>query len=145
MSEYKYDPTSYRSPQRTWSEKQRRFLDEWTYLYYFLLTLPDGREITVEPPFTYDKGSVIRLLFGWLPRDDKEALIAFLIHDWLYEKQMIGGVWITRKEADSILYDLLRHSGMRYTKAKAAYLGVRAGGWAYFNDRAKSIGNTHYL
>ena len=145
MSDYQYEPSLYRSPQRVWDAISGEYLDRWIYEHEFSVKLPDGRVITVEPGFEYDKGSVPRWMQNWLPRDHHYAVIAFLIHDWLYEKQQIEGEWITRKEADRILYDLLRYAGMRWSKAKAAYSGVRLGGWASFNSHAHFIGNTHYI
>ena len=127
-----YDPLTYRSPQRVYDEIKGEYLDEWVYGRDFTVTLSDGRAITVEAGFKYDKGSVPGFLQNYLPRDDSQSVIAFLIHDWLYTVGAIEGKPITKKEADTIFYDLLRHAGMRYTKAKAAYLAVRLGGRGVF-------------
>lgn len=132
MSEYKSNPSSYHSPQRVWDEIAGEYLDRWVYQHDFSVTLPDNRIITVEAGFEYDKGSIPGFLQNYLPRDDAHSVIAFLIHDWLYTKGTIEGKPITKKEADTIFYDLLRHAGMRYTKAKAAYLAVRLGGRGVF-------------
>jgi hypothetical protein len=141
----KYNPLKYKSPQRVWDVINLEYLDLWRYEHEFDLTLDDGRQIKVVPVFEYDNGSIPALFSNWLRRDEGQGVIAFLIHDWLYEKQQIEGEWITRKEADKILYKLLRHAGMRYTKAKAVYLGVRMGGWTFYNKRAKALGNIHYV
>lgn len=140
---YQYDPSQYRSPQRVYDAVNNEFLDLWRYEYEFNLTVPDGRVISIVPVFEYDKGSVPPFVQNWLPRDDKQANVAFLIHDWLYVEQQIQGEWIERSEADKIFYELLRHAGMRWTKARLAWLGVKAGGWTSFNKRGKEKGNPY--
>lgn len=145
MSEHIYNPKQYRSPQRVWDEIQRRYLDQWVTTSTFEMWLSDGRKITIPIGFEYDKASIPRPAWWYLSRDDKHILIAALVHDYLYTNQRIGGKWITRKEADQIFYELIRQAGMRYTKAKLAYMAVRLGGWRYFNKTAHAIGNTHYI
>lgn len=103
--------------------------------------MPDGRIIEVVPMFIFDKGSVPRPLRLFLQRDDSYSAIAFLIHDWLYARQQIGGVFIKRKEADRIFCDLLAHAGMGRFKASIAHRGVRFGGWIAWNRAAKLLQN----
>lgn len=136
---YLYDPLTYRSPNRVWNPEKLEFEDLWIYEHVFILTLPDGRSITINPPFVYDKGSVPDWVQGIMPRDDRRGIIAFLIHDWLYNKQKIEGIKIERSVADNILYGLMRQAGMGYFKAKAAYFSVRAAGWLPWNKNAKTL------
>jgi len=145
VSDYIYDPSTYRSPQRVWDEVKRQYLDLWIYQHYFSVLTPQGELIKIMPPFEYDKGSIPPIAQNWTRRDDKQGVIPFLVHDWLYENQKIEGRWITRKEADEILYSLLRQEGMRWSKAKAIYFAVRIGGWTFYNERAKAMGNIHYI
>ena len=139
----KYDPLQYKSPQRKWDATNKKFVDLWRYEAVFEVQLYDERKIKVQPVFEYDKGSVPKFMQNWLPRDDKQAVIAFLIHDWLHKTQKIEDQWITRREADQIFYDLLRHAGMRWTKAQIAQVAVRIGGSRSWNKQAKKLGNTH--
>lgn len=142
---YQYDPRQYRSPQRVWDIEKQVYSNQWITIADFTVILPDGRTITVPKGFMYDKASVPRIVWWWLPRDDRHILIAALVHDYLYDTQKIEGEWIYRKEADQIFYDLLIQSGMRWSKAKAAYTAVRVGGWRWYNNRAKRDGNTLYV
>lgn len=138
---YEYDRESYRSPQRL-RDAEGFFKDLWLYAFVFTLILPDKRKITVLPPFEYDKGSVPEWVQNWLQRDHRQAVIAFLIHDWLYHSQQIEGQWIARSEADKIFLDILRQEGMSLFKSWTAYMAVKSWGWRYWNPRAKAYGNT---
>lgn len=144
MSGYKYDPLQYRSPQRMWDPVKQEFIDKWITTGDFDIELPDGRLIHIPIGFVYDKASVPPFVWWWLPRDDKHVLIAALVHDYLYEMQKIANKWIVRKEADGHFLGIILQSGMRATKAHAAYVGVRAGGWRYFNKTARAIWNPYY-
>lgn len=141
---FRYDVYAYRSPQRLVDPTTLLFVDLWQTTAPFTVVIPDGREITVPEGFVYDKASIPQLVQNWCRRDDKEVIIAALIHDYLYQAQKIGGEWISRDVADDIFYGLIRAGGMRYTKAKAAYSGVRAGGWRYYNKRARTKRNPLY-
>jgi len=89
---------------------------------------PRTKQLIVVPKgFISDCASIPRLLwpiigqpFDWRWR--KESVL----HDFLYRT---NGQIVTRKVADQIFYDALREGGLRYTKAKAMYLGVRLFGW----------------
>jgi hypothetical protein len=60
--------------------------------------------------------------------DTKNTFVASLFHDALY--QLIREGWLDlshRKEADKVLYRLLRASGMSMLRARVWYRGVRTG------------------
>lgn len=145
MSGYIYDPLQYKSPQRLWDPVKRDFIDKWMTIADFDIQLPDGRCIHIPAGFVYDKASVPRYVWWYIPRDDKHIIIAALVHDYLYETQQIENKWIRRREADEVFSGIIIQAGMRPTKGKAAHLGVRAGGWKYWNPRAKAIRNLHYV
>jgi len=105
------------------------------------LGLPDGRVIIVPEGFKYDKASVPRAVWWYIPRDDAQIEQAAKFHDWLYENQKIEGEWMTRKEADQIFLKILKSEGMRWSKRRMVYLAVRSGGWIGFNKLAKEIEN----
>lgn len=119
-----YNAEDYTSPQRIWDDTKKRFIDEWMTINEFNVLLTDGREIHIPLGFVYDKGSVPRLAWWMVPRDDRSGIVAFLVHDWLYTSQETS-----RKEADQIMYELLRDGGMRLLRAKAVYYAVRAAIW----------------
>lgn len=121
---FAFNPEQYRSPQRVWDGDERRYLDAWETQAPFEVYLNDGRKIVVPKGFVYDKGSVPRLAWGLIPRDDRAGVIAFLVHDYLYESKMT-----TRKEADQIMYELLRLGGMSWLRAQMAHKAVRMAVW----------------
>lgn len=128
MSEYQFSVENYRSPQRLRDPESGQFIDKWKTVEDFTLTTPDGLQLFIPKGFKYDKASVPRAVWWYIPRDHKQTVIAALVHDFLYEYRLLS-----RKQSDQIFYDLLRLAGMRYTKAKMAYWAVRAGGWVYWN------------
>lgn len=141
---YQYDIHQYRSPVRLIDPETNELLDQWETVTDFDLLFEDGRKVTIPSGFVYDKASVPRAVWWYLPRDDRRVAVAALVHDFLYVSQKIHGEWIKRSVADGIFYDLIRMAGMRWTKAKMAWIGVRSGGWVAFNPRAKKNGNVHY-
>lgn len=116
--------------------------DLWIVKEDFDVILDDGRLIVVPAGFITDKASVP---LGWIiKRDDKRIIDGALVHDYLYFTQQIDGEWIKRKEADQILIAICKWAGMGWFKRNAVYFGVRTGGWAFFNKRAKQIGNKYH-
>lgn len=86
--------------------------------------------------FFTDMGSVPRLAQVLIPKD--RFLEAFLIHDSAY---IHGGLWrwsalvqgwrfsyMTRRQADELLYEMCLSSGAWQSTAWAIYLAVRVGG-----------------
>lgn len=135
MSKYSYDRKQYHSPHRLSDPLSGEFVDLWETHETFDMYTPEDEHIHIPSGFQYDKGSVPRWAWKLIPRDDRKGIIPFLVHDFLYEKQSIGGQPILRKYADQIFYDLLRQEGMGWFRAKMAYRAVRLGGWAYWNKR----------
>lgn len=123
-----YDIGKYVSPRRVYCDKTKKLLDEWITISEFEVFLTDGRVIRVPPGFVYDKGSVPRLAWAIIPRDDRFGVVAFLVHDYLYVKKET-----TRKEADQIMYELLRSGGMSWIRSKLAHNAVWLGGWIGWN------------
>ena len=126
---YKYDLSQYKSPNRL-KDERGNFIDKWETVADFEVTLPDGRTVFIHKGFQFDKASVPKWAWWYLPRDDKSVIIAALVHDWLYSSKQIEGWPIARKEADKIFHGLTRQAGMRYTQSKLAYSTIRAAGWA---------------
>lgn len=105
--------------------------DEKKHILAATLTVhsPKYGYITVPAGFATDFASVpgVVLLPGIVPRIGKIRWGA-VVHDYIYRGNTPGR--FTRKEADEILLDLALSAGMTPTRAKAAYIGVRMGGWA---------------
>jgi hypothetical protein len=115
----------------------------WIVLEDFTVKLDGSRSVTVPKGFETDKASVP--LGVVIKRDDRHIVEAALVHDYLYVKQKISDRWIKRKQADKIFKAIMKKSGAGWLKRQTAYLGVRAGGWRYYNKRAKRIGNVYYV
>lgn len=102
--------------------------DRWQLTQSFRIGLPDGRVIKVPAGFIYDKASIPRIVWWYIPRDDKSIERAALAHDFLYGEQEIAGEPVTRKEPDGIFYDIMKLDNMRFDKRHLAYRAVRLGG-----------------
>lgn len=119
-----FDPKQYRSPQRVWDKALQQYTDEWETTAKFDVVLCDGDTITVPAGYRYNKGSVPRIAWPVIPRDDRAGVIAWQVHDYLY-----GVKTIPRNIADRIMYELLIAGGMSRFRAQVAYRAVRAAFW----------------
>lgn len=106
--------------------------DLWQLTQSFRVGLPDGRQIVIPAGTVYDKASIPRVVWWYIPRDDKAIERAALVHDYLYVVCEIEGVRIAKKEADTIFYDIMKLDGMRYDKRKLAHRMVRLFGRGNF-------------
>ena len=85
-----------------------------------------GDRITVPRGFECDLTSTPRILWPVIPRWGRHGPAA-IIHDWLYHSRERP-----RAEADAIFLEATLVLGTPRAIAKAAYLGVRAGGWVHY-------------
>lgn len=132
---------------RPWvTEGQYRLYAPYTYEWHG----EDGilRAITIPTGFLCDLASVPRWLWtitGITPSGLIEA--AALLHDFIYRNKgklprysygmLKDGVWVDlygakwgRIDGDKLFARVMREAGVSKSKRRAAYLGVRAGGWA---------------
>jgi hypothetical protein len=106
------------------------------------------RIITVPRGFVCDGASVPRLVWT-LSGITPDGLIraAALVHDYIYRhkgklprntygvlrdgvyEDISENIW-TREDADKLFARIMREAGVPKIKRRAAYLGVRTGGWA---------------
>lgn len=90
-------------------------------------------KITVPKGFRTDLDSVPRLpLAYWLCKG--AAVVAPIVHDWLYREGSIGDYVITRKQADDIFLEIMEEEGVSRWRRRLVWLGVRAGGWRPWGD-----------
>lgn len=92
-----------------------------------------NRVITVPENFVTDFASVPRLplaywLFGGVADE------AAVIHDFAYSHS-----GITRKQADDLLYEACRASGVAKWRAWPIFLGVRLFGGSHYSEREESM------
>ena len=79
--------------------------------------------LVVPAGFESDGASVPRLLWGVVfPRDDRQALCAAIVHDYIYRTHPAS--W-TRSEADDTFLFLLEQGGVPWIRRTRAYIGVR--------------------
>ena len=93
----------------------------------------DDYGITVPAGFQSDGASVPR--FFWrivFPPGDTRALLAALVHDWIYRTHPRG--W-TREMADVLFLTLLMDNGIPWYSADLAYIGIRLFGWLAWKQK----------
>ncbi len=118
------------------------------YPYSWVHTDKVQRVITVPEGFLYDGASVPRLVWS-LSGITPDGLIraAALVHDFIYRHEgrlprnsygvLLNDRYVDysdhrwqRVDADRLFARIMREAGVPTLKRRAAYLGVRAGGWA---------------
>lgn len=84
--------------------------------------------IKVPKWFITDLASIPKLARLFLSVNDKHRYAA-IIHDWLYRNNAIN---VTRRQADLIMLDIVRISGVPYWKRACIHIALRIGGWTSF-------------
>ncbi len=79
----------------------------------------DGAVYVVYSGFISDLGSIPWMLWPIIPRDSFPS--AFILHDWLCNAD-----WISRSDANKILYEALKLSHCPQWKASAIYWACQA-------------------
>lgn len=97
--------------------------------------------VIIPRKFHTDLGSIpwlLKVIPGFRPTDPGKR--AFLVHDWLYRKQVED-----RRIVDALMYSALIADGMARWQAYVCWLGVRLfGGWAWKeNQRRTDRETTH--
>lgn len=92
--------------------------------------------IQVPPLFVSDGASVPRLpLMYWL--FGGRATRVSVVHDWLYEEQRVGGMEITRAQADAVWNEASDADGQPLRVSRSMWTGIRAGGWIHWGAHRK--------
>lgn len=102
---------------------------EWVMLAPLPFVTEAGEVITVPAGFVTDLASIPSPFRPVLDRNGKSRKPAVL-HDWRY--CLKAG---TRADADALFLEALKAEGVSLVERWAMYLGVRAGGWLYWNKR----------
>lgn len=98
---------------------------------YEVGSLGSGEKIEVPVGQKTDFGSVPQALW-WLLSPIGLGTRAFVLHDYLYTIQKY-----TRAKSDAVLLEALGVLGVPWLKREAIYMGVRAGGFAAWNQHKK--------
>ena len=91
-----------------------------------------GTTFVVPPDFQTDLASVPRLPFIYATFAG-HAVAAAVLHDWLYTARPVP-----REMADAVFREAAGVQGVSGWRAWAMWIGVRAGGGAYWRDQAAS-------
>ena len=86
-------------------------------------------EVVIPAGYGTDFGTIPRIL---RPIFNPTAHLAYVLHDYIYEKDSDGNHRFSREDADVILFQALRAEGMNIVWALFVWLGVRAFGWFYY-------------
>jgi len=92
--------------------------------------------VEIEAGYMFDGAS-------WAPNGPhNEVMVAACVHDWLYAaKKFADGKPCTRKQADSVLYELMRKAGVTVFTCMLYYRAVRTVGWIPWNYYARLLQN----
>lgn len=109
-------------------------------IFRLLKSLPfnfKGKKFTVPKGFLSDGMSVPAFLWAIVsPRIDPRTLCGAIAHDYIYREQPDG--W-TRKEADKMLYAIIRADGLSWMRSQRVYWGVRLFGGVAWRENRKAI------
>jgi hypothetical protein len=102
---------------------------EWALLSALIYMAATGKRYIVPRGFITDLASIPRPVRGLFSQTGLSRRPAVL-HDFLYCAQ-----FTTRAEADNLFLEALKYEGAGWAMRYAMFLGVRAGGWLYWNKR----------
>jgi len=99
-------------------------------------------EFSFDKGYMTDFGSVPPIFRSFIDNDDPHAIFAFLIHDALYQTRCLEvdpnipteSCW---REANRIMYELLKDGGVNVASSLLATVGVMTGvGWREYKTRS---------
>jgi hypothetical protein len=88
-----------------------------------------GYAFTIRAGFVWDGASIPRAFWRLGHPLEGHVQGPALCHDAAYASE-----WVRRADADRMLYDMLRLSGVCWAKARTYWLAVRVGGWAVWRQ-----------
>lgn len=94
------------------------------------VVMVNERIFIVPKDFITDLASVPRVMWSLYPPNDSRTIRASIIHDYLYS----GVAKITRREADTILFDALISQGVSKYTAFKYWAAVRLFGRSHFKQ-----------
>lgn len=112
---------------------------EWVVLLGLLYLARNGARYMVPRGFITDLASIPRAL-RWLIDPDGPSRQAAVLHDFLYCIH-----YLPRAEADALFLEALESCGVGRATRWAMYLGVRAGGWVYWDQRKEGASQADFV
>lgn len=116
-------------------KEDKLFADPWWITLVRIDFNLNGVDYSIRPGFITNLGSVPKRLRHIVDPDD-ESLLAFIIHDYLYSKNVAG---IAREDADKAMREIAIMCGQDKVEAYVTWIGVRLGGWTQFNKNEASF------
>jgi hypothetical protein len=113
--------------------------DEWVLLLALIYMAKNGTRYVAPRGFITDLASIPRLLRALFDINGLSRAPAVL-HDFLYCMH-----YTTRAEADALLLEALEAVGVGWATRWSMYLGVRSGGWMYWNKRGDGISHDDFV
>jgi hypothetical protein len=113
--------------------------DEWVLLRPLIYVGQDDKHYVAPRGFITDLASIPRLLRALFDINGLSRAPAVL-HDFLYCIH-----YTTRAEADALLLEALEAAGVGWATRWSMYLGVRSGGWMYWNKRGDGINHADFV
>lgn len=124
-------------PLGRWDLEGERFTTFQPFVYH---DSQNAVRVYIGSGFVTDFSSIPRAVWWWFPKTSYPA--AGLLHDHLYRHPYayIHGVRtrLDRGQCDELWRRALHLSGCRKSKRVAAWMGLRAGGWAAWNSYRKA-------
>jgi hypothetical protein len=131
-------------------------VDRWTILRDIKCNTNDGRWVLVKRWFILDFGSTPRPVWSILPPMGSLADVGYAFHDGLYAWHRDSSPLVlvsdpfTRTEADKLMTEIHRHSGVDPITASTIHAGVAIGaGWSWLTPEEKKErldrGDTEFL
>ena len=105
--------------------------NQWVMLAPLVFRADDGRVFTVPRGFVFDLASIPRVLRSVFNVNGKSRAPAAL-HDYFYCTQMVS-----REQADDLFREALLCRKVDLVERNVMWVGVRSGGWVYWNKRDK--------
>lgn len=112
---------------------------EWVVLSGLLYLALNGARYMVPRGFVTDLASIPAFL-RWLIDPDGPSRQAAVLHDFLYCIH-----YQTRAEADALFLEALEACGVGWATRHAMYLGVRSGGWVYWDKRKEGVSQEDFV
>lgn len=114
------------------STKTRPYWRLETPAKYLMFYLTPTTPIIIPDGFITDKGSIPLFFRNIIAHDDREMILAYLVHDLECEMKRV-----TRFNTDGLLYEVGTELGANWLKKNIIYTAVRAAAWLPGKDRIR--------
>lgn len=103
----------------------------WTLQQPIQVQLSDNKRLHIGVGYTYDMATVPKWLWSFV-RPYNQALLAYIIHDYLYTHRHMHS--LTRKQSDAEWLLWANKINPNHFDNKFRYIFIRLFGWLWWND-----------